>query len=84
MQRPVPGRTVKVATASEPFQAFVPDPLPPKPPIVWSAALRRRFDDALLALGRLDALTAHLPNVGLLLYSFVRKEPVEDACEVSR
>lgn len=76
MQRPVPGRYVSVSTASEPIQAFVPDPLPPEPPVVWSTALRRRFDEALLALGRLDAVTAHLPNAGLLLYSFVRKEAV--------
>ena len=38
--------------------------------------MRRRFDDALVALGRLDAVTAHLPNASLLLYSFVRKEAV--------
>jgi cell filamentation protein, protein adenylyltransferase len=76
MQRPVPGRYVKVSTAGEPFQAFVPDPLPPEPPIAWSGALRRRFDEALLALGRLDALIAHLPNADLVLYSFVRKEAV--------
>jgi Fic family protein len=44
--------------------------------VEWSPALRRRFDDALLALGRLDALTTHLPNAALLLYSYVRKEAV--------
>ena len=76
MKRSVPGRYVKVSTAGEPFQAFVPSPLPPHPPIAWSAALRRRFDEALLALGRLDAIVAHLPNKDLLLYSFVRKEAV--------
>jgi Fic family protein len=38
--------------------------------------LRRRFDAALVALGRLDAVTALLPNAALLLYSFVRKEAV--------
>lgn len=76
MQRPAPGRYVKVSTAGESVQAFVPHPLPPDPPIAWSGALRRRFDEALLALGRLDALTAHLPNAGLLLHSFVRKEAV--------
>ena len=43
---------------------------------MWSAALRRRFDAALVALGRLDAVTALLPNAALLLYSFVRKEAV--------
>ncbi|MDR4468787.1 MAG: Fic family protein [Nitrospira sp.] len=38
--------------------------------------MRRRFDDALVALGRLDAVTALLPNADLLLYNFVRKEAV--------
>jgi Fic family protein len=43
---------------------------------VWSAALRYRFDAALVALGRLDSVTALLPNAALLLYSFIRKEAV--------
>lgn len=76
MLRPAPGRYVTVTTAGEPFRAFVPAPLPPQPPVVWSAALQRRFDAALVALGRLDAVTALLPNASLLLYSFVRKEAV--------
>lgn len=76
MHRPTPGRYVTVTTAGEPFQSFVPVPLPPVPPVVWSAQLRRRFDAALVALGRLDAVTALLPNATLLLYSFVRKEAV--------
>jgi Fic family protein len=76
MHRPAPGRYVKVSTAGEAFEAFVPMPLPPEPPVVWSAALLRRFDAALVALGRLDAVTALLPNAALLLYSFVRKEAV--------
>jgi Fic family protein len=76
MHRLPPGIYVDATTASERFRAFVPAPLPPEPPIVWSPALRRRFDDALLALGRLDALSSHLPNAALLLYSFVRKEAV--------
>jgi Fic family protein len=76
MRRPPPGKYVTVSTAGEPFRAFVPTPLPPKPQIDWTPALRRRFDDALLALGRLDAITSLLPNASLLLYSFVRKEAV--------
>jgi Fic family protein len=76
VHRPPPGTYVQVATSGERFQAFVPAPLPPSPPVSWSPALRRNFDEALLALGRLDALTAHLPNASLLLYSFVRKEAV--------
>ena len=76
MRRPAPGRYVRVTTAGEPFQAFVPRPLPPEPPVEWPTALRRRFDAALVALGRLDAVTGMLPNAALLLYSFVRKEAV--------
>jgi Fic family protein len=76
VHRRPPGRYITVSTTGEPFKAFVPSPLPPKPALVWSAPLRRRFDDALVALGRLDAITAHLPNASLLLYSFVRKEAV--------
>lgn len=76
MQRPPPGSVVTVSTAGERFRAFVPAPLPVQPPIEWSPALRRRFDDALVALGRLDAVSSMLPNAQLLLYSFVRKEAV--------
>ncbi|RDE51215.1 MAG: Fic family protein [Candidatus Accumulibacter meliphilus] len=76
MHRPPPGQYVTVSTADEPYQSFVPAALPPQPPLAWTPALRRRFDDALVALGRLDAITALLPNAALLLYSFVRKEAV--------
>jgi len=76
MRRRATGQYRTISAASERFRAFVPLPLPPKPPLVWSPGLRRRFDDALLALGRLDAVTALLPNASLLLYSFVRKEAV--------
>jgi Fic family protein len=76
MYRPSPGSYRTVSTAGEAFRAFVPAPLPPVPPIEWSPELRRRFDDALVAIGRLDAVSALLPNAALLLYSFIRKEAV--------
>lgn len=76
MKRALQGHYVKVAAAGEAFKAFVPAPLPPRPAIEWTPALRGRFDAALLALGRLDAVTDLLPNAALLLYSFVRKEAV--------
>jgi Fic family protein len=76
MHRPQSGRYITVSTAGEPFRAFVPEPLPPEPPLVWSASLRLRFDAALVSLGRLDSVSALLPNAALLLYSFVRKEAV--------
>lgn len=76
MQRTLQGRYLKVAAAGEAFEAFIPAPLPPRPAIDWTPALRARFDAALLALGRLDTLIDLLPNATLLLYSFVRKEAV--------
>src|ERR1700730_3854543 len=76
MKRPLQGRYLKVATAGEAFKAFVPASLPPRPAIDWTAALRGRFDAALVAIGRLDAVTDLLPNAALVLYSFVRKEAV--------
>lgn len=76
MHRPPPGEYRTVSTAGEPFRAFVPAALPPLPPIDWNPALRRRFDDALVALGRLDAVSTLLPNAALVLYSFIRKEAV--------
>jgi Fic family protein len=76
MKRATPGRYSTVSAAGESVRAYVPAPLPPHPPIVWSTALRQRFDAALVALGRLDAITALLPNASLVPYSFVRKEAV--------
>ena len=76
MHRPPPGQYRTIATAGEPFRAFVPAPLPPVPPVEWTPALRRRFDDALVALGRLDAVAELLPNAALVHHIFVRREAV--------
>src|ERR1051325_5502147 len=76
MKREAQGRYIRMATGDESFKAFVPAPLPPRPPIAWSAALRSRYDAALLSLGRLDTITGFLPNASLLLYGYVRKEAV--------
>jgi len=65
-----------ISTAGERVSAFVPSDLPPTPPINWSADLRLRFDDALLALGKLDSAAQLLPNVSLFLYAYIRKEAV--------
>ncbi|MBI2796661.1 MAG: Fic family protein [Gemmatimonadetes bacterium] len=76
MRRSLQGHYLKVTSAGEAFNAFIPSPLPPSPAVEWTPALRGRFDAALVALGRLDAVTELLPNAPLLLNSFVRKEAV--------
>jgi Fic family protein len=70
------GRYILTSTVGEPVRGFVPTPLPPVPPIEWTPDLRNRYDMALLALGRLDSVSMLLPETGLFLYSYIRKEAV--------
>ncbi|RJR39456.1 MAG: Fic family protein [Desulfobacteraceae bacterium] len=76
MKRKLQGRYVTISTVGEKAQAFVPAPLPPRPPIDWTPELRIKFDQALLALGRLDIVSTLLPDTSLFLYMYVRKEAV--------
>jgi Fic family protein len=76
MKRKLQGRYVTISTADEKAQAFVPAPLPPRPAIDWTPELRSKFDQALLALGRLDSVSTLLPDTSLFLYMYVRKEAV--------
>jgi len=70
------GRYVTVSTRDEPFKAFVPDALPPQPPIMMDATLERLHGEAQLALGRLDGIVSLLPAPEQFLYAYVRKEAV--------
>ena len=76
MKRELQGQYITVSTVGEQVQAFVPSPLPPEPMIEWSAELRDKFDQALLAIGRLDSVSTLLPDTSLFLYMYVRKEAV--------
>jgi len=72
-----PTGTYQVATtAAEAVRAFVPAPLPPQPPLEFTAPRQRLHEQALLACGRLDAITALLPEPDLFLYAYVRREAV--------
>ena len=77
MRRGVTGEYLTVSNVGgERVRAFLPAPLPPKPPLAIDAALRDRLDAALLAIGRLDSVTTLLPDTQLFLYMYVRKEAV--------
>lgn len=76
MKRELQGRYETTTTLGEPVRAFVPAQLPPVPSINWHAQLRSRFDEALVALGRIDSVSMLLPDISLFLYSYVRKEAV--------
>jgi len=76
MKRAKTGRDEVTSVAGERVRAFVPRPLPPRPPLVFDGALQKSMESAVLALGRLDAVSALLPDTSLFLYSYVRKEAV--------
>lgn len=69
------GRFVETPVAGEVARAFVPPPLPPRPPIDVLQLLDR-LSLAERALGRLDGITMLLPRQELFLYMYVRKEAV--------
>ena len=76
--RPRPaGQFVTISrVGDERARAFGPAPLPPVPPVQIDGTLRQRLDEALLALGRLDGVSALLPDPDVFLYTYVRKEAV--------
>jgi Fic family protein len=76
VKRALTGQYVASAVVGESVQAFVPDPLPPSPPLTLDHELSDRLDRAHIALGRLDGVSGSLPDTHLFLYAFVRKEAV--------
>ena len=76
MLRTTSGHFITQTTQGEAVRAFVPAPLPPEPAILWEPSLLHDHQRAATALGRLDGVTALLPDPGLFLYTYVRKEAV--------
>ena len=74
MHRGTTGRYQVTKLGGEEVRAFVPSPLPPTPAVQVEGAVQRALEPALLALGRLDAISSLLPNPALFLYNYVRKE----------
>lgn len=69
------GHYVPGSLAGSRYQAFVPDSLPPEPPLDFAVMdLVARKERADQALGRLDGITLMLPDPELFLYQYVRKE----------
>lgn len=76
MKRDEVGRYLISKYQSETVRAFIPNPLPPAPPLDLSGALQQALEDATLALGRLDGIATLLPDKTLFLYYYIRKEAV--------
>jgi Fic family protein len=58
------------------YRAFIPEPLPPKPPVDLGGELQGLLSSADRALGRLDGSVLTLPNPDLFVFMYVRKEAV--------
>jgi len=76
LKRTATGTYEVTTTTGEAVRAFVPQPLPPDPPLQANGQVRDSLDAALVALGRLDGVSSLLPDVHLFLYTYVRKEAV--------
>ncbi len=70
------GNWLTINSGGESYRAFVPDPLPPHPPLEISPDIRDLMDRALLSLGRLDSVSMLLPDAVIFLYTYIRKEAV--------
>jgi len=79
MKRKV-GEYLAQTVAGESYQAYLPAPLPPDPPLALDTGLLQHMDQANRALGRLDGISRVWPNSGhflnQLLYQYVRKEAI--------
>ena len=58
----------------EGFKAFVLEPFPPKDILVFSPAIQQKHAEAMRLLGKLDGITALLPDRDYFLEMFVRKD----------
>jgi Fic family protein len=76
MNRGPTGHHVPISTVGEIAQAFMPDPLPPRPSIELDGELGTLLDAASTAIGRLDGISVILPNPELFIYTYVRQEAV--------
>ncbi len=76
MNRGLTGRYHVEKHRDETVRAFIPFPLPPKPDLKIDSTLAEEIDQAHLSLGRLDSISALLPNINLFLYMYIRKEAV--------
>ena len=76
MHRGRTGRYEVTVTGGERVKAFVPTPLPPRPPLAMDGPLRPVLEAAAMSLGRLDGISALLTDRTLFMYVYIRKEAV--------
>ena len=76
MERGPIGRYDTRVVGGERINAFVPDGLPPDPPLELDGEFLQSLEAASFALGGLNATAALIPDKALFIYAYVRKEAV--------
>ena len=76
MKRENTGSYIQTTTDGDLVAAFVPNPLPPEPPLSWDGNLASLLAEASSSLGRLDGSARVLPNKELFIDAYVKKEAV--------
>ncbi len=71
----ITGNYLRTSVADESFDAFVPFPLPPDPPIELNPADQELLEEANRNIGRLDGAIPFI-DIPLYTYMYVRKEAV--------
>src|SRR5262245_43808261 len=67
------GIYISQGIAHRTFKAYVPQPLPPEPPLDLTG-LYPALEKATAALAELNNLHKTIPNISLFIYMYVRKE----------
>lgn len=67
------GTFITQSVAGEAYKAYVPQPLPPSPPIDLNI-IYPYLEKATTALAQLNAMRQSIPNISLFIYMYVRKE----------
>lgn len=67
------GRLITTSGSGEQVRAYLPEPLPPSPPLDFGRFLML-YDRARGAVGRLDGVSTILPSTPLFLFTYVQKE----------
>jgi Fic family protein len=70
------GRYERSTVAGEAVSAFLPDPLPPRPPLALPPDVREKVRLAEQKLSRLELAGEMVPSIAWFIYAFVRKEAV--------
>lgn len=74
MKRSSTGHFLPITVGDQRVQSFIPLALPPTPGIDWTAALTLLFEEAMLALGRLESTYALVPMAQRLQVHLEKKE----------